>query len=52
MKMEGYAEMKIMKHGWRLGFRKYLVESKPERREGCRTTFFYRDPFFEPVRSG
>jgi hypothetical protein len=39
MKMEGCAEMKIVKHGWRLGFRKYLEESKLERREGCSTTF-------------
>jgi len=39
MKMGGCAEMKIVKHGWRLGFRKYLVESKLERREGCSATF-------------
>jgi hypothetical protein len=30
----GCAETKIVKHGWRLGFRKYLAESKLERREG------------------
>ena len=39
MKMGGYAETKIVKHWWRLGFRKYLAESKLEKREGCSTTF-------------
>jgi hypothetical protein len=35
----GCVEMKMKKHGWRLGFTKYLVESKLERREGCGITF-------------
>jgi hypothetical protein len=39
MKMGSCVEMKIVKHGWRLGFTKYLAESKLERREGCGTTF-------------
>jgi len=55
MKMGGCAEMKIVKHGWRLGFRKYLAKSKLERREGCSATFSIGTLFLNrsgPVRSG
>ena len=55
----GCVKMKMKKHGWRLGFTKYLAESKVERREECGTTFsIYTSlawgPFFwtGPVWSG
>jgi hypothetical protein len=54
MKMRGCVEMKIVKHGWWLGFWKYLAESKLERREDAAQLFLFilaytRDPFFEPA---